>query len=59
MEALKGKKTYLAIGTLVAIGAKLFFDIEITELDIEKFIEGIFLTVGAVGAVYGRYDATK
>ena len=57
MKKLDGKKTYIAIAVLI-IGLLGAGDI-ITESDVSGLINASMQIIGIVGAIYGRYDASR
>lgn len=57
MKKLEGRKTYIAIAVLV-LGMFGIGDI-ITETDMSVLIDSVMQIIGVIGAIYGRYDATR
>lgn len=57
MKRLEGKKTYISVAVLIIglIGAGDF----ITESDVSGLINAAMQIIGIVGAIYGRYDASR
>jgi len=57
MSKLDGKKTYISLA-LVLLGAFGYGDL-ITEGELAEIVNLVTQLIGAVGAIYGRYDASR
>lgn len=56
---MNGKRTYAGIAIMLAPLILNFFDVTVSEVEIQTIINSCLTAVGGVVAIYGRYKATK
>lgn len=59
VPVLKGKLTYASIGVLLLSWAAAKLDVPLLPEDAEKLVELVVAFAGTVGALYGRWRATR